>query len=384
MDVNHASPKIVIVGNPYAPIGRGVVALNFFRAMKEVNLPIHICDISSKLYNNNPIVEKEISENQINQPGDYLNIYVINADEIESSKQFIGDCPSNSYNIIYPAWELSRYPEEWISKFNKFNEVWVPSSFMRDPLINLLDIPVTKISHPVEVKLKSFFDRKYFNLPENTYLFLFFFDFRSYIDRKNPFAFIEAFEYVLSQNNFSDCNVVIKINGAGFSDETKEKFANFIEKINKSVAKNKVILLDFEMNENEVKNLIRCCDCFVSLHRSEGFGLGIAEAMYLGKPVIATNYSGNVDFMNAENSFLVDYKLIPVLEGQYPHFRDQVWADVNIPHAGYFMNKLQENPKYGTEIGDKARLSIKINLSYLSIGLKIKTRILEIMKNQNG
>src|SRR5512136_3068638 len=101
--------------------------------------------------------------------------------------------------------------------------------------------------------------------------------------------------------------------------------------------RDRVIVIWKVFSDNEMRNLIRCCDCFVSLHRSEGFGLGMAEAMYMGKPVIATAYSGNLAFMNESISCLVDYKLIPVEEGQYPFPKGQVWADPDLDQAAYFV-----------------------------------------------
>src|SRR3546814_12429317 len=89
----------------------------------------------------------------------------------------------------------------------------------------------------------------------------------------------------------------------------------------------RVVLINRQMDDNDTKNLLRCCDCFVSLHRSEGFGRGLAEAMYLGKPVIATRYSGNLDFMDERTAYLVDHELVPVQTGEYPFAEGQHWAD---------------------------------------------------------
>ena len=124
-----------------------------------------------------------------------------------------------------------------------------------------------------------------------------------------------------------------------------------------------------------MKNLVRCCDCFVSLHRSEGFGRGMAEAMYLGKPVIGTGYSGNLDFMNEENACLVRYKLKDVEEGQYPYGEGQVWAEPDMDHAMYLMQKLLADRDYGRKLGSVASRHMRQFFSYRAIGLRYQGRI---------
>src|SRR3546814_19524450 len=108
------------------------------------------------------------------------------------------------------------------------------------------------------------------------------------------------------------------------------------------------------MDDNDTKNLLRCCDCFVSLHRSEGFGRGLAEAMYLGKPVIATRYSGNLDFMDERTAYLVDHELVPVQTGEYPFAEGQHWADADTGQAADYMAALVDAPARGCAIGRDA------------------------------
>ncbi len=142
----------------------------------------------------------------------------------------------------------------------------------------------------------------------------------------------------------------------------------------------RLIIIDKILTDNEMKNLVRCCDCFVSLHRSEGYGRGLAEAMFLGKPVVATGYSGNLDFMDETNSCLVRYSLIDVEEGQYPYAKGQVWAEPDIDHAVYYMLKLLDDRGYGRKLGEIASRHIRTYFSYRAIGLRYKNRLEEILQ----
>ncbi|MGH9655742.1 MAG: glycosyltransferase, partial [Bryobacteraceae bacterium] len=128
----------------------------------------------------------------------------------------------------------------------------------------------------------------------------------------------------------------------------------------------------------ELHELMAACDSFVSLHRSEGFGLGIAEAMYLAKPVIATNYSGNVDFTKPDNSCLVDYRLVPVQEGEYLFPEGQVWADPNLEQAAAYMRRLAEDREYANEIGSNAAAFIRRQHSARATGARYARRLKQI------
>ncbi|GAA3324572.1 hypothetical protein GCM10020331_052990 [Ectobacillus funiculus] len=107
------------------------------------------------------------------------------------------------------------------------------------------------------------------------------------------------------------------------------------------------------MNREEVNALIQSVDCVISLHRSEGFGLVLAEAMYLGKPIIGTNWSGNTDFMTTENSCPVNYTLVPVGNDYGPYKHHQLWAEPDIEHAAYYMKKIISDQTWCDRIAEK-------------------------------
>jgi glycosyltransferase involved in cell wall biosynthesis len=156
-------------------------------------------------------------------------------------------------------------------------------------------------------------------------------------------------------------------------DLRPQDFKAFIQSIDRDDPR--ILLIDKVLTDRETKSLVNLCDCFLSLHRSEGFGRGLAEAMYLGKPVIATGYSGNMDFTNNHNACLVDYTLIPVKGNEYPFAAGQKWADPDIDHAVWFMKRLINEPHYAQTIGQHAENYIKTYHSPSAVGAKYRARL---------
>ena len=121
--------------------------------------------------------------------------------------------------------------------------------------------------------------------------------------------------------------------------------------------------------------LIRRCDCFVSLHRSEGFGRGIAEALLLGKPVIVTGYSGNMDFSNPQNACIVDYQLVDVGPDEYPHAAGQQWADPNLEQAAGYMKRLVSDPAWGAALARQGRELVVAQHGFEAVGRRCRARL---------
>ena len=373
---NKKPQKPVLVGHPFAPIGRGEDIRCSFRAFQAAGLTLPIRDVYSYETKVDPDIKTEFNSQLVQKLSD-INIFYINGDEVEQALKHIeADMPSDAYNIICPQWELGIYPTDWARQLNRFDEIWAPSKFVFESIQKAISKPVLHMPLPVQVQLTSFLGRRYFSIPESSYIYLFFFDLRSYIDRKNPWAVIKSFEKVCAKKPDEDVRLVIKINPSTSSDS---KVHLLRDEINQSQYGDRIIIMDRVFTDNEIKNLVRCCDCFVSLHHSEGFGRGMAEAMFLGKPVIATDYSGNLDFMNEENSCLVPYKPIDVQEGSYPYAKGQVWAEPDIETAVDYMLMLNDDRDHGLKLGKIASQHIRIHFSYMAIGIKYKERFDEIL-----
>ena len=248
------------------------------------------------------------------------------------------------------------------------DEIWAPTQFIKSVIENVTDTPVYYMPVGLELPYVRQRSRKYFKIPENRYLFFYSFDFFSYIDRKNPWGTIKAFQKAFPNGN-ENVALIIKVMNTSKNENKWEKLKEFSSK------DKRITLINKTMNKNDVLSLVSACDCYVSLHRAEGLGLGPMEAMLLGKPTIVTNYSGNTDYSKSDNSCLVDYSLIPVKEGQYVRFKDQVWADPDIEQAAWYMRKLVNDAAFGAQIGKKAKEFISNHYNPSRAGKNYKHRL---------
>jgi glycosyltransferase involved in cell wall biosynthesis len=367
-------PGSVLIGHPYGILGMGEVLRSAASALDTTGTPFSIRNTFGDFGIQDAHMHTEFPfMNKITQKAVYsTNIFCLNADEMQSALPYLGeDFFKGRYNIGCWAWELSEFPDEWCYAFRMVNEIWAMSRFTQQAIAEKADCPVVWMPLAVEFNGTTRLSRKYFGLPNDKFLFLFFFDFRSYIERKNPYAVMHAFEKAFGKDPSREkACLVIKING---KDGHDEKVASF-KKVLKDFPGD-TILIDKVMNDVEIRELIRNCDAFVSLHRSEGFGRGLAEAMYLEKPVITTGYSGNLDFTNNMNACLVDYVLIPVKKGEYPYGEGQVWADPDIDQAAWYMRRLFTEAAFARHLGKAGKNFIRTYHSFEAIGTRIQKRL---------
>jgi glycosyltransferase involved in cell wall biosynthesis len=193
------------------------------------------------------------------------------------------------------------------------------------------------------------------------------YDLNSTQERKNPQAVVRAFRTAFPDSK--DVKLVVKIHNA---DKNPEDFAALQESLRDVPG---AILINETLSHGELRALQGACDCFVSLHRSEGFGMGLAECMLLGKPVIATNWSGNLEFMNAENSCLVDYKLVEITQTCGPYKKGQKWAAPDETHAASWMRKIVEDTGLRERISRAAKARIEKDFSRARIGELYERRL---------
>jgi glycosyltransferase involved in cell wall biosynthesis len=168
--------------------------------------------------------------------------------------------------------------------------------------------------------------------------------------------------------------LVLKTMGSDWKSEERDALLDAIS------GDPRIVMIDRELSRARAIALLALSDCFVSLHRSEGFGRGPAEAMLLGKPVITTDYSGTCDFATPETALLVDYQLVPVGEGEYPGGTGQVWAEADIEQAAAAMRKISADRELAVRLGSVGRTRIRALYDPAVIGRRFVARINAIAK----
>lgn len=279
------------------------------------------------------------------------------------------------YHIGMWTWELENVPDTWGGGFQRVDEVWTPSDFVTDAVRRATDLPVRTVPYCVEIGEVATFDRGMLGVPDDHFMFLFMFDNSSVMERKNPMAVINAFKKAFSLGD--KATLVLKV---GRAEHDPLSFAH----LRQQTANHSIRMFTSPLSRARCNGLIDAADCYVSLHRSEGFGLTMAEAMLLGKPVIATAYSGNMDFMTSENSLPVEYRLIDVPDGLPFYKPGNRWADASVDHAVNWMRWVYENRELAAEVGQTARRQTRELLSREAVGRRIANRLAEIDNLQPG
>lgn len=360
-----------IIGYSRAEFGLGEACRLAAKSFQAVGIPFCIVNFPYSPARQNDLTWKH---KEVEKPIYQTNLFMINADQLYyyyRKNLLKRHWFHHRYNIGYWHWELPEFPSFWRRSFHIINEIWTPSKFTADSIGKKTSKPVVIMPHGVSLELASNFNRKYYGLPLNSFLFLSMFDMHSTSVRKNPIGAIESFKKAFNEQDLS-VGLVIKVNNASdFPDE--------LEKLNRLIkGYQNIYILNKIYSRQEINGLINSTDCLISLHRSEGFGLPMAEAMYLGKPVIATNWSGNVDFMNKNNACLVDFTLSNIDSNYGPYQKNQHWAEPNINEAVEYMKKLVSGKKFVHNIGEKAKLEIEKQLNHQIVGEKYKFRLQDL------
>lgn len=340
--------------------GVGESARLCMQSCAAAGIPVHAIDVDG----NDPLAQ---------QPIHPATIYHVNADQIlEVHAQMAPTFAGSAYNIGCWHWELPELPDAWIASAAPLDEIWAPSAFILSAISRKVSIPVVHLPHGVDVTSLEPCSPEELGVPPGRFTFLCMFDFGSVVERKNPRGAVEAF-----RRAFGDDERVALLIKAGHSSEHAADHAELVGFVR---GMPNVYVSDRMLPRPRVNGLIAACDAIVSLHRSEGFGLILAEAMALGKPVVATGWSGNMDFMNGGNSCPVAYELTTISRTVRDYAAGQRWAEPDLDDAARWMRRLVDDPAFRARIGERARETMQTEFSTEAAGLRYRRRLMRIGK----
>jgi len=355
----------------------GVNLIGYIRAEMGVGESVRLAH-SALQANKVPVAVRGISTNGVHSERDLrvsesgslpyvFDLIHANADEFESAvARALGSRHESEFTIGYWAWELEEFPDRFDESFRFCAEIWTPSEFCRRAIEARSPAPVVAVPHPIRREIPLGHGREHFSIDPQRFVFLAMADMLSVPARKNPLGVIEAF--LRAAPRMPGAELIVKLNNARHNVAA-------LDEIREIADKGPVRILDTVLSRNEVDSLIDCSDCLVSLHRSEGFGLVMSEAMALGKPVVATAYSGNMDFMDEKTAFLVKYELGRVPEGSGPYRPGAFWAEPSLEHAAARMVEVFSDSGRRAAVGAAGQQKVRELLDPEAVGRRMLARL---------
>jgi glycosyltransferase involved in cell wall biosynthesis len=362
----HTQLGLNVVGFLTADLGVGESARCMVRAADAAEIPTALVPL--KLHCKNRLGDQTYAARLQEANPHRVNVIHIDAPAAQDidhhhGKKFRRD----KYNIGYFAWELPEFPDSWVPAFAYFDEIWCPSDFVRNAVAMKSPLPVLTMPHAISFARPAGDFRARFGLPADAFLFLFLYDLNSYSERKNPQAVIDAFR--LSGLAGAGAALVIKVQNAAQQPGDFAALQSAVRDLPGTT------IIAGTLARAEVYQLESACDCFVSLHRSEGFGIAPAECMYLGKPVIATNWSGTAEFIDDRTGCPVNCTLTTIRKNHGPYFKGQTWAEPDVAGAAAWMRKLCADRALAQRIGAAGRAAIETRFSPAAIGARYRRRL---------
>jgi glycosyltransferase involved in cell wall biosynthesis/SAM-dependent methyltransferase len=363
-----------VVGFFRAEFGQGEAARRVVAALERAGLPL-----STITYDRVPHRQDHPFESDGAAASHPTNILCLNAEHLlefvqDGGRELLRD--RSSAGLWF--WETNRFPRQLRPALDFVDEVWVASDFVGEAIAAETSKPVLTFPLPVLVPEQPSLTRADVGLPDDALVFLFVFDFFSTIERKNPLGLIEAFKRAFPEPG-RGLLYLKSINGNSAPAD--------LRRIQEAAAgRPDIVVSDGYVDGERLAALTALCDCYVSLHRSEGFGLTIAEAMAFGKPAIATGYSGNLAFMDEESSYLVPYSLTSLGEPVGPYPAGTVWADPDLDEAARLLREVSEDPDGARERGEAGRKAVESRQSVEQAAAFLAERVpeLERLRSERG
>lgn len=276
----------------------------------------------------------------------------------------------DSYLILRTFWELPKAPDTWKEYLSGVDELWVPNPYVAGAFRDIFDGRIEIV--PVCVDVKAEDAGVYDGIDGNRFNFLFSFDYNSSPHRKNPTGLVDAFQRAFPPDR-SDVGLLLKTNG------DRSAYPDVAAALDAAAKRDpRIRIIDGPVTRAQMLALIATVDCYISLHRAEGFGLGMAEAMALGKPVIGTDFSGNTEFLREDTGFPVRYRLAAVEEGAYHLADGMYWADPDLDHAAELMARVVSDRETTAARAQTGQAFMLANHSLDAVGDVARRRLAQI------
>ncbi len=355
----HFQPGLCLIGYLRSEIGLGQAARNLGYACDARRLPISFRHV--------PLPGRE-NDAEFTTKCDFVpyrraNLLVTGLPSILDLQHEIGP---GRINILYPFWELSQVPQTWLKVARQFDEIWVPSSFVAHSFPPDFPRPVRLVPQPVRTSRKWSQE----TCPRESLRFYTYLDFDSHSSRKNPTAAVRAFlaAFPIGQE---DVQLVVKARG-GHDSGMREWLAATASD------DSRIRVIDKTLCRAQMDALMHECDVFISLHRSEGFGFGAAEALAAAKPVVSTDYGGTTDFITPDTGFPVAYDLIPLKRGDYPGWEGQVWAEPQLDATVEVLRSIYEHRSAAEAKGLRGQALLRDRNSPAVVGARVRELLLDL------
>ena len=362
--------SVVFVGHPFTSIGKGEELRSAFGAYRSLDPECRVLDVYRHAKREDEDHRALLAGAEADHLDAAVRVFHINGDEVEavlSALEDRGEDLSAGRNVVVPAWELPKYPEIWVGALGRFDEVWAISRFVQDGLA-ASGIESHHVGQAVEMPARPFLPRRHFGIRASSFVFLTLLDLSSFSARKNPEAVIEMYRRLRRRHPFADMQLVVKVKNG--DQDAKEWVEDNLDHAGPDL-----VFVDRRLTTHEVQSLIAACDCFVSLHRSEGFGRGAAEAMWLGRLAIATAWSGNLEYMDETFPGAVRYATTRVEEGQYPCHEGQFWAEPEIDHAVAIADRMLNDSAFARDAARIGQSVVRRTCSHRAVGLRMLERV---------
>ena len=350
-----------VIGYLRAESGMGELARSTVRALRAVSYPLNVLELRATVHRHADLSVRatEIGERLAH------TVVVLTAPDALRERTRMGPPSPASFTIGYWPWELEVFPDDLGDVFGGFDEIWAMSRFSAGAIARASPVPVHTVWPALpDVGLSPEWPPGAFLDPEE-YNFLFVYDVVSESETKNPLDLVRAFRQAFRRDD--RVRLTIKTSNAEMRSEEWRRVVRAAEGV-------RITVRDRCMTRRDLLALMRACDCYVSLHRAEGFAFTIVEAMALGKPVIATFYSANTEYMSPWNSFPVPYRMGEFHERRGAYRKGDPWAEPDVEAAAALMRQAYCDRERAREVGLRGQRDVTNQFSLPDCGSRMRRR----------